>query len=89
MVVRVYNPRHIDGWETQEGCVITNIDFPDILIYGSQEKQQGTLLLSEKVSSDTKFADFTIPLTGKIGTNVYLDVQNCDLAWNDTATAEK
>ena len=89
MVVRVYNPRHIDGWETQEGCVITNIDFPDILIYGSQEKQQGTLLLSEKVSSDTKFADFTIPLTGKIGSNVYLDVQNCDLAWNDTATAEK
>ena len=89
MVVRVYNPLHIDGWETQEGCVITNVDFPDVLVYGSQENQQGTFLDSVKVSNDAKFTDVTIPLTGKIGSSVYLDVQSCNAAWNDTATAEK
>ena len=89
MVIRVYNPRHINGWEKQDGCVITNADYPDILVYGSQENQQGTLLSSAKVSSDAKFADVTIPLTGKTGSNLYLDVQNCDIAWNDTDTSEK
>lgn len=89
MVVRVYNPLHIDGWETQEGCVITNVDFPDVLVYGSQENQQGTFLDPVKVSNDAKFTDVTIPLTGKIGSSVYLDVQSCNAAWNDTATAEK
>ena len=89
MVIRVYNPRHINGWEKQDGCVITNVDYPDILVYGSQEKQQGAFLDSVKVNSDTKFADITIPLTGKIGSNVYLDVQNCNIAWNDTDTSEK
>ena len=89
MVIRVYNPRHINGWEKQDGCVITNADYPDILVYGSQENQQGTLLSSAKVSSDVKFADVTIPLTGKTGSNLYLDVQNCDIAWNDTDTSEK
>ena len=89
MVIRVYNPRHINGWEKQDGCVITTVDYPDILVYGSQEKQQGAFLDSVKVNSDTKFADITIPLTGKIGSNVYLDVQNCNIAWNDTDTSEK
>ena len=86
MVIRVYNPRHANGYKITEG---TTVDYPDILVYGSQEKQQGAFLDSVKVNSDTKFADITIPLTGKIGSNIYLDVQNCDIAWNDTDTSEK
>lgn len=69
--------------------MITNVDFPDVLVYGSQENQQGTFLDPVKVSNDAKFTDVTIPLTGKIGSSVYLDVQSCNAAWNDTATAEK
>lgn len=83
MVIRVYKPRISASW--LDGCIM--IDYPDVLVYGSQEQQKGELLESRYLSSDDKTVDITVPLTGKIGDTVYLDVESCDTAWNDTELA--
>lgn len=80
MVIRVYGPRISAEWLF--GDIM--IDYPDILIYGSQDQQQGELLESLYLDGEdnAEFVDVTIPLTGKIGDTVYLEVQSCDCGWN-------
>lgn len=87
MVIRVYKPRVSASWLSGDVMV----DYPDVLIYGSEEQQQGELLksLSLNRDSDAEFVDVTVPLTGKTGSTVYLEVQSCDLGWNDSNDANE
>ncbi|WP_295218935.1 endo-1,4-beta-xylanase [Ruminococcus sp.] len=85
MVVRVYDA--CQAIQFSQGDVISV--HPDITIYGGTESQTGSMLGTGMTTPSHEFEDITIQLTGKLGGTVYLDVMNCDAAWNDTAAAKK
>ena len=59
MVVRVYN---------------VNEFVDSIAVYGSTEEQEGELLVTVENDSEKNYVDISVPLTGKVGNTVYLDL---------------
>ncbi len=82
MIVRVYQHRLSVRYN--------HITHPDLIVYGSTEKQNGKMLAQiTETTGEENYMDLEVPLTGKVGGTVYLDVFNCNVAWNDSAAAKK
>ncbi len=59
MIVRVY---HVDAFVNR------------IAVYGSTEEQEGELLATIENNNEKEYVDISVPLTGKLGSTVYLDL---------------